>query len=401
MLNPNQLYHLVRAVSLTISMLLFVPLLGGCSIFQPADGPKDFPSQLPQISTPDVTTPRPPAAQRPTNTRPVDGKHRWDNGAGLSYDGEWRDGEFHGQGTLREPTGERYVGEWEYGKRSGTGKQYRADGGFFDGSWEFNQPHGAGTRKYSFGVIMTGLWIDDAIANGLVELQSGHTYAGPLYTEQNTQVSARYLEWLTDLSTRGDRWAQYLLAQCYRGFEKPLPEATKRTHWLTQSAQQGLAQAQYELAMLVEGSARMELLQSAAAQHHEQALTALAQHIYRHGDRAEARALITRAAKLRYLPARIQLAWWIATDSDSDVTLAREAISLVRDIAITSQQWQYLDTLAAALARLGDYDSALVQQAAALQSAANEPEQIIEKLRAREHLYQQRQPFTAASGEHP
>ena len=145
----------------------------------------------------------------------------------------------------------------------------------------------------------------------------------------------------------------------------------------------------------------MELLQSAAGQHHEQALTALAQHTYLHGDRAEARTLVTKAAKLRYLPARAQLAWWIATDSDSDATLAREAISLIRDIAITSQQWQYLDTLAAALARLGDYDSALVQQAAALQSAANEPEQVIEILRAREHLYQQRQPFTAASGEHP
>ena len=43
----------------------------------------------------------------------------WENGT--KYMGEWKDGEFHGQGTMTYHDGRKYVGEWKNGKRHGQG----------------------------------------------------------------------------------------------------------------------------------------------------------------------------------------------------------------------------------------------------------------------------------------
>eukprot|EP01125_Pyxidicula_operculata_P001690 TRINITY_DN1151_c1_g4_i1.p1 TRINITY_DN1151_c1_g4~~TRINITY_DN1151_c1_g4_i1.p1 ORF type:complete len:952 (+),score=251.93 TRINITY_DN1151_c1_g4_i1:26-2881(+) len=59
------------------------------------------------------------------------------------YTGGWRQGLFHGQGTLATPQGV-FSGEWSTGKREGLGN-YKSIGQSFDGKWRENRKHGPGT----------------------------------------------------------------------------------------------------------------------------------------------------------------------------------------------------------------------------------------------------------------
>ena len=54
---------------------------------------------------------------------------------GIKYVGEWKDGKWHGQGTLTYADGAKYVG------------------GFKD-----RQPHGQGTFTFSDGTVQRGMW---------------------------------------------------------------------------------------------------------------------------------------------------------------------------------------------------------------------------------------------------
>ena len=41
--------------------------------------------------------------------------------------GEWKDGEFHGQGTMTYHDGRKYVGEWKDGGKNGQGTMTTPD----------------------------------------------------------------------------------------------------------------------------------------------------------------------------------------------------------------------------------------------------------------------------------
>ena len=62
------------------------------------------------------------------------GVYRWNNGN--SYDGEWENGNFHGHGIFRWADGDMYDGEWKNDKRHGNGKWFNADGSYYTGVWE-------------------------------------------------------------------------------------------------------------------------------------------------------------------------------------------------------------------------------------------------------------------------
>ena len=51
----------------------------------------------------------------------LNGYHSVDYGGGDRYDGEWREGNFHGQGTYTWADGGRYEGEYVEGKKHGQG----------------------------------------------------------------------------------------------------------------------------------------------------------------------------------------------------------------------------------------------------------------------------------------
>ena len=83
----------------------------------------------------------------------------WDNG--ITYEGGWLHGMYHGVGTKGYSRGGGYVGPWLLGRRDGVGVS------LFGGKWGFEQweglfvddlPHGAGvmtlcgggTRSFEF-----------------------------------------------------------------------------------------------------------------------------------------------------------------------------------------------------------------------------------------------------------
>lgn len=47
---------------------------------------------------------------------------------GGQYNGNWKDGMYHGYGECTWPDGHLYKGEWKEGKTHGKGVEYRADG---------------------------------------------------------------------------------------------------------------------------------------------------------------------------------------------------------------------------------------------------------------------------------
>ena len=351
------------------------------------------------MQVPSPAEPRPPSKPQ----LPAGGQHRWSNGAGLTYEGGWMDGLYHGNGTLREPDGSRYVGEWEHGKRSGSGKQYWPDGTHHDGAWEVNQPQGPGSRRDVQGIVRTGGWTGTVMSNGLVALPSGHTYAGQVLTHQGTRISARYLSWLKDLAERGDRYAQMLLAECYRDYEFPDRDPSKQRRWLRASAAQGHPPAQFALSSLLAGDEADSWLRKAAEGRYAEALHALARTERNRGNGSLSLALARQASDLGYMPARLDLAWWLATTPEAGRREGEEAVALVRDIAITYGRWQYLDTFAAALARTGAYDPAAETAVHAHEAALNagEPDTVLQRINARRQMYERSEPFTTAHEEHP
>ncbi len=396
-----QLYHynLVRTAT-PLFLALFLAACAGHSDPTLTELPA---APRPIIQPSDVDLPTPDlAAQdlgqfpRLKSERPASGNHRWSNGVGMQYEGGWANGLFEGEGTLEEPNGNRYVGEWHQGKRSGTGKQYFADGSYHEGSWELNRTAGPGTRKTADGWVISGQWNNGVVSNGLLELPSGQSYAGPLYNKQGSEVSDGFLAWLSALADRGDRYAQALLADAYTGFDKPAPDQSKRIEYLQKSADQGFAPAQYELARLFSGQTRTRWLREASERHYPPAMLALARQAHAAGERKAARQLAREAAERGLTDARRILAWWLATDPDATGADGARAETLIADIAITSGGWQYLDTLAAAQARQANFAAAVESLTAAISDASNrgEAEAVLTMLRQRRTLYTNARPWS-------
>ena len=55
---------------------------------------------------------------------------------GEKYEGEWKNGKYHGQGIMTFPDGSMYEGEFKDGEYNGQGTFTFPDGGKYVGSWK-------------------------------------------------------------------------------------------------------------------------------------------------------------------------------------------------------------------------------------------------------------------------
>ena len=97
-----------------------------------------------------------------------------------TFNGEFKDDEADGQGTLTTSKGDKFVGEYKDGKRDGKGTYTFASGESYEGEWKDNKFHGQGTKKYKYGDKYIGEW-KDGKQHGLgtfVEYPSGNKYVG-------------------------------------------------------------------------------------------------------------------------------------------------------------------------------------------------------------------------------
>ena len=76
-----------------------------------------------------------------------EGRAVWKTARGEdSYEGGYRQGRKHGQGTAVWLGGRTYSGEWRNGKRHGEGTERSADGSRYEGRWKDGRKHGRGAR---------------------------------------------------------------------------------------------------------------------------------------------------------------------------------------------------------------------------------------------------------------
>ena len=83
-------------------------------------------------------------------------KYVWDDGT--KYVGDWRDGNFNGQGTLTYANGDRYIGEWKNGKKHGTGSYSYANGDKCFGRYKDDLLNGKAKCTFADGDVLEGIW---------------------------------------------------------------------------------------------------------------------------------------------------------------------------------------------------------------------------------------------------
>lgn len=82
------------------------------------------------------------------------------------YKGEWKKGNFHGQGVLREAWGGIYVGGFKNNLADGIGRQEEPDGSWWEGEVKNDLLNGRGVWVYEDGSKYEGQFID-SMPNGL------------------------------------------------------------------------------------------------------------------------------------------------------------------------------------------------------------------------------------------
>jgi len=76
------------------------------------------------------------------------------------YEGEWKDGKLHGQGTATGYDGTRFQGEWKYGKLDGYGTK-TDQGNTYVGEFKEGMMHGKGTLTMADGTVYVGTFAND------------------------------------------------------------------------------------------------------------------------------------------------------------------------------------------------------------------------------------------------
>ena len=321
--------------------------------------------------------------------------------AGVTYAGTWKDGLRHGFGEEATPVGNTYKGNWIADQRSGEGVEYHADGSRHQGLWENGRIAGAGTRLTASGLRLTGIWLGNRISSGTLELPSGASYHGALFSQDGEVVERELLTWLTNTSNADDPHAQYLLGTAYLDFASPRPDVNIAMRWLDKAATHGHAYAQYRLAQLLlnsDVSLALELLQAAADQQHPEANAMLGE--FRHAGQylQQDLSLAVRHYEAAHssgnTAATNNLAWLLATSNDDAVADPQRSLELIRPLAIMFEHWQYLDTLAAAHARLGETDLAARMQRQAIDQAQHAADQdLLTAMQGRLAMYEAALPY--------
>ena len=88
----------------------------------------------------------------------VEGRGAYLDNTGLYYEGEWKAGLIHGQGTLKLPGSDEYVGQFHVGTANGVGRLIDVTGEIYEGPFEHGLRHGRGTTTLPNGRTYTSLW---------------------------------------------------------------------------------------------------------------------------------------------------------------------------------------------------------------------------------------------------
>lgn len=88
----------------------------------------------------------------------IEGRGAYLDSSGLLYDGEWRDGLMHGQGTLKLPGGDEYTGSFRRGRADGKGRYVDITGEVYEGTFVNGLRHGRGSTTLPGGSRYASSW---------------------------------------------------------------------------------------------------------------------------------------------------------------------------------------------------------------------------------------------------
>jgi hypothetical protein len=93
----------------------------------------------------------------PTTQRPC-GKGTMEYYDGRTYQGDWKDGRWHGTVKVQFANGDMYQGDYVKDQRSGVGKYTWKDGRVYEGSFRDDQRNGMGEYKWPDGACYKGFF---------------------------------------------------------------------------------------------------------------------------------------------------------------------------------------------------------------------------------------------------
>lgn len=95
----------------------------------------------------------------------------------LSYEGEFRNGDWNGRGVLQLDNGSRYEGEFRDGEFWGHGVYVWANGRRYEGEWRNDQPNGFGRYLDTKAVWHHGNWRDGCFEDDNYRIAIGRLVA--------------------------------------------------------------------------------------------------------------------------------------------------------------------------------------------------------------------------------
>ena len=95
---------------------------------------------------------------------------------GDSYEGEFKNGKKHGNGTMNWDNG-KYKGQWKENLPDGEGIYTSVDGSAYEGSWKNGKQHGKGMFFFYNGDFLQGDFLQGDWKNGMKDGQGQGTYS--------------------------------------------------------------------------------------------------------------------------------------------------------------------------------------------------------------------------------
>ena len=143
---------------------------------------------------------------------------------GAQYSGESRKGELHGQGTFTWPDGSKYVGEWKDGEEHGQGTYTQVGDHKYVGKWKDGKQHGQGTKTYNDGTIEEGEYDNNRFVKGTRLFSDGNKYVGEFRYNKYDESLESIVEgvgnfYRTDGTMMGGLWKNNEPVDIYSGYE--------------------------------------------------------------------------------------------------------------------------------------------------------------------------------------